>query len=138
VTRTQRLGWTQQQFAWEAHVSMSTVQRWEGGRLPPLNELTRIAGLLGIPFDELVEPRPTSRFRSRHCVNGSQPRSTGSLSSTPGWRSGSASGRRTETAGSSLDNSGTHEAPEAERFLKAYEVGGLARRFRSVGHDSGT
>jgi transcriptional regulator with XRE-family HTH domain len=38
-------GWTQLVFASEASVSPSTVQRWESGRLPPVRELIRIAGV---------------------------------------------------------------------------------------------
>lgn len=50
-----RKGWTQLGFALEAHVSPSTVTRWEAGKLPPLRELYRIAELLGVGLDELVE-----------------------------------------------------------------------------------
>lgn len=49
-------GWTQLQFALEANVSPSTVARWEGGKLPPVRELIRIAEVLGIAADRLVEP----------------------------------------------------------------------------------
>lgn len=52
----ERKGWTQFSFANEANVSPSTIQRWESGRLPPVRELIRIAGVLEIPTDELVEP----------------------------------------------------------------------------------
>jgi transcriptional regulator with XRE-family HTH domain len=47
-------GWTQMQFAIEASVSMSSVQRWESGKLPPVRELVRIAELLDIDADVLV------------------------------------------------------------------------------------
>jgi transcriptional regulator with XRE-family HTH domain len=50
-----RRGWTQMQFAIEANVSVSTVQRWESGHLPPVRELFRIAPLLGVEPDQLVE-----------------------------------------------------------------------------------
>jgi transcriptional regulator with XRE-family HTH domain len=53
-----RKGWTQLQFALEANVSPSTVARWESGRLPPIRELMRIAVVLGIPAEELVERPP--------------------------------------------------------------------------------
>lgn len=46
--------WTQLQFAAEANVSPSTVARWEAGKLPPVRELVRISGVLGIAPDELV------------------------------------------------------------------------------------
>jgi len=52
-------GLTQVAFAFEANVSPSTVQRWEGGRLPPVRELIRIASVLQIEPEELVEPNPT-------------------------------------------------------------------------------
>lgn len=54
----ERRGWTQLVMANEANVSPSTVQRWESGRLPPVRELIRIADVLGVPTDELVEPEP--------------------------------------------------------------------------------
>ena len=50
-------GWTQMVFAVEANVSMSTVARWEAGKLPPVRELMRIADVLGVSADRLVEPR---------------------------------------------------------------------------------
>lgn len=53
-----RKGWTQLAFALEADVSPSTVQRWESGKLPPVRELIRVAELLGVAADELVEPDP--------------------------------------------------------------------------------
>jgi DNA-binding transcriptional regulator YiaG len=48
--------WTQMAFAYEAKVSMSTVARWEAGRLPPVRELMRIADVLGVSANQLVEP----------------------------------------------------------------------------------
>jgi transcriptional regulator with XRE-family HTH domain len=54
----ERKGWTQLEFASEANVSPSSVQRWESGRLPPVRELWRIAGILGVPTEDLVEPEP--------------------------------------------------------------------------------
>jgi len=50
-----RRGWTQMTFAVEANVSMSTVARWEAGKLPPVRELMRIADVLGVPAEQLVE-----------------------------------------------------------------------------------
>lgn len=50
-----RKGWTQLDFALEASVSPSSVQRWEGGKLPPIRELMRIADLLEISAADLVE-----------------------------------------------------------------------------------
>lgn len=58
----EKRGWTQLQFAMEANVSPSSVQRWEGGRLPPVRELVRIAEILGVTTDELVEPDGTVSF----------------------------------------------------------------------------
>jgi transcriptional regulator with XRE-family HTH domain len=52
----ERKGWTQLQFALEAGKSPSTTYRWEHGRLPPVHELVRIAGLLDVDVTELVEP----------------------------------------------------------------------------------
>jgi transcriptional regulator with XRE-family HTH domain len=49
-------GWTQLQFALEANVSPSSVARWESGKLPPIRELIRIADLLRVDPDYLVEP----------------------------------------------------------------------------------
>jgi DNA-binding XRE family transcriptional regulator len=48
--------WTQVQFASQASVSPSTVARWEGGKLPPVRELMRVAKLLGVDPEWLVEP----------------------------------------------------------------------------------
>src|SRR4029077_7642111 len=48
--------WTQLEFALEAKVSPSTVARWERGQLPPVAELIRIAGVLEVEPEELVEP----------------------------------------------------------------------------------
>lgn len=48
--------WTQVQFALEANVSPSSVARWEAGLLPPVRELIRIAGVLDVEPDWLVEP----------------------------------------------------------------------------------
>jgi len=49
-------GWTQLAFALAADVSPSTIQRWEGGKLPPVRELLRIADLLELEADLLVTP----------------------------------------------------------------------------------
>ena len=51
----QAKGWTQFQFALEANVSPSTIARWEAGKLPPIRELMRVAELLEISPDSLVE-----------------------------------------------------------------------------------
>lgn len=48
-------GWTQMEFALHANVSMSSVARWEAGKLPPVRELVRIAGVLEIDPVYLVE-----------------------------------------------------------------------------------
>lgn len=53
------------QFAMEANVSMSSVQRWESGKLPPVRELMRLADLLGVETDELVEIETPSTQDSR-------------------------------------------------------------------------
>lgn len=55
-TARERKRWTQLEFAAEANISPSTVQRWERGQLPPVRELMRIAPLLDVEIDELVEP----------------------------------------------------------------------------------
>jgi len=55
----ERRGWTQMDFANEAHVSMSSVQRWERGDLPPVRELIRLSGVLGVDPEQLVELEPT-------------------------------------------------------------------------------
>jgi transcriptional regulator with XRE-family HTH domain len=55
----ERRGWTQMAFAHEANVSMSSVQRWEKGALPPIRELIRLAGVLGIDPENLVEIAPS-------------------------------------------------------------------------------
>lgn len=47
--------WTQMGFAQVANVSVSTVQRWESGQLPPVRELIRIAELLKVDPGEFVE-----------------------------------------------------------------------------------
>lgn len=60
-------GWTQLTLAYEANVSPSSIQRWEAGRLPPVRELIRLAGLLGIEPEQLVETAadgPTDLRRS--------------------------------------------------------------------------
>lgn len=58
-TARERKGWTQMDLANEASVSMSTVQRWERGDLPPVRELIRLAGVLKIEPEQLVEIAPT-------------------------------------------------------------------------------
>lgn len=50
-----RKGWTQMDLAVEGKVSVSSVQRWEGGGMPPLRELFRIAELLEVDPAEFVE-----------------------------------------------------------------------------------
>ena len=54
-------GWTQLAFALEADVSPSTVTRWESGKLPPVRELVRIAELLDVSPETLVEPEDPER-----------------------------------------------------------------------------
>lgn len=59
AARTKK-GWTQLEFATEhAHVSPSSVARWEAGNLPPVRELMRIADVLDVSADTLVEPPAT-------------------------------------------------------------------------------
>ena len=50
-----RKQWTQLEFAWEAKVSLATIQRWEKGKLPRVRELIRVAELLDVSTDELVQ-----------------------------------------------------------------------------------
>lgn len=58
-----RRGWTQMALAQNANVSVSSVQRWERGDLPPVRELIRLAGILEIDPEELVELEPTQEAR---------------------------------------------------------------------------
>lgn len=51
----ERKGLTQLEFALEANVSPSSVARWESGKLPPVRELMRLADLLEVPVEDLVE-----------------------------------------------------------------------------------
>jgi transcriptional regulator with XRE-family HTH domain len=53
-----KLHWTQFEFARHASVSLSTIARWEAGKLPAVRELIRIADILEIPAEQLVEPDP--------------------------------------------------------------------------------
>lgn len=48
-------GWTQLDFAHHANVSPSSVSRWERGKLPPLREIIRVAGVLEVDATYLVE-----------------------------------------------------------------------------------
>lgn len=59
ATAREKKGWTQLTFALEADVSPSTVQRWESGKLPPVRELIRIAELLEVEPEQLVELEAT-------------------------------------------------------------------------------
>jgi transcriptional regulator with XRE-family HTH domain len=61
----ERKGWTQLQFALQANVSPASIQRWEHGQLPRLRELIRVAGLLDLPTDELVEEPVAAGHLSR-------------------------------------------------------------------------
>jgi transcriptional regulator with XRE-family HTH domain len=56
----ERLGWTQMDFANEGNVSLSSVQRWERGDLPPVRELIRLSGVLKLEPEQLVEIAPTA------------------------------------------------------------------------------
>lgn len=56
----ERRGWTQMTFAQEANVSLSSVQRWERGEMPPVRELIRLSGVLKIDPEQLVELEPTA------------------------------------------------------------------------------
>lgn len=47
--------WTQVQLAAHAEVSPSSVARWERGILPPVKELVRVAAVLDVAPDTLVE-----------------------------------------------------------------------------------
>lgn len=51
-----RKGWTQLDLALQAEVSPSTVTRWERGGLPPMRELIRLADVLEVEAEELVDP----------------------------------------------------------------------------------
>jgi transcriptional regulator with XRE-family HTH domain len=54
-----RKHWTQLEFAHEAAISPSSVARWERGQLPSVRELIRVAGVLEIDPEELVEEEPS-------------------------------------------------------------------------------
>lgn len=54
---------SQLDFAIKADVSPSTVSRWERGFLPKVRELMRVAELLGIDPEQLVEQTPTEDAR---------------------------------------------------------------------------
>ena len=56
----ERKNLTQLAFALEANVSPSSVARWESGKLPAVRELIRVAGVLGIDPERLVEEAPTA------------------------------------------------------------------------------
>lgn len=56
----ERAGETQLSFALRSNVSPSTVARWEQGKLPPVRELMRIAELLDVPAEFLMEPPETT------------------------------------------------------------------------------
>ena len=58
-------GWTQLELAINANVSPSTVYRWEKGKLPSVRELVRLAGILGVEGDYLVEGEPNSDTTTR-------------------------------------------------------------------------
>jgi transcriptional regulator with XRE-family HTH domain len=47
--------WTQADLSRHANVSLSTVSRWENGKLPPVPELVRVAGVLEVEPGWLVE-----------------------------------------------------------------------------------
>lgn len=48
-------GWTQLDLAYKAKVSPSSISRWERGILPPMRELIRLAGILGVDATKLIE-----------------------------------------------------------------------------------
>jgi len=48
--------WSQFDLALALGVSPSTIYRWEKGKLPSMNELLRVAEVLGKPADYLTEP----------------------------------------------------------------------------------
>lgn len=51
----ERQGLTQMNLALAANASVSTIQRWESGKLPPVSRLIQLARLLEIDPRELVE-----------------------------------------------------------------------------------
>lgn len=61
----EKKGWTQLQFAYQASVSPSSVQRWESGRLPPVRELMRLADVLGVSVDVFVDGATASPDEDR-------------------------------------------------------------------------
>jgi transcriptional regulator with XRE-family HTH domain len=48
-------GWTHEELARRMHVNWRTVQRWQKGNPPRLQTLNRLADVLGVPDDYLVE-----------------------------------------------------------------------------------
>lgn len=48
--------WSRLDLAIAMGVSPSSIYRWETGRLPSVNELVRLAEVLGKPLDYLTEP----------------------------------------------------------------------------------
>lgn len=72
VAREKKL-WTQMDFAREASVSVSSIQRWESGRLPPVRELIRLAKLLDADAADFVElnhdPEPLTRSDFQDAMN---------------------------------------------------------------------
>lgn len=62
-------GWTQLELALEAHVSPSSVTRWESGKLPPVRELMRISMILEVAPEDLVEEIPSIGVREDRLVH---------------------------------------------------------------------
>lgn len=54
---------SQLEFAIKANVSPSTVSRWERGFLPRVRELSRVAEMLGLDAEQLVQLTPTEDDR---------------------------------------------------------------------------
>jgi transcriptional regulator with XRE-family HTH domain len=61
-----RKGWTQLDLALRAHVSPSSISKWERGRLPPVPQLIRLAEVMEIDPGELVaEPTLTGEILAK-------------------------------------------------------------------------
>jgi transcriptional regulator with XRE-family HTH domain len=61
-----RKGWTQLDLALQAHVSPSSISKWERGRLPPVPQLIRLAEVMEIDPGELVaEPTLTGEILAK-------------------------------------------------------------------------
>lgn len=52
-------GWTHEELARRMGVNWRTVQRWQSGKVPRVDTLMRLAGVLGVPEGYLLQSRDT-------------------------------------------------------------------------------